>query len=91
MVNNKNMLEALSFTLLSLFLFNLPTSFSGLMLMLLILLSSFTAVLVLHPPDLLSDFFELQRWTVVDESFRIVLVLLPVLHLYISYMIEVIK
>jgi len=58
--------------------------FGGLVL----LLTAFTTILLVYPPDFLAEFFELQPWTPKDAWFRVSLLHLPIVNTILAILIE---
>lgn len=63
--------------------------FAGLLILFVILLTTFTTMLVVHPLPFLADLFEIEPYTSEHGIFRLTILVLPLLHLLLSYAIEV--
>lgn len=62
---------------------------AGLLIFFVILLTTFTTMLLLHPWTFLADIFEIEPYTSEHGIFRLTILVFPLLHLLLSYAIEV--
>lgn len=67
----------------------LSRSFAGALILFVVVLTAFTTALVIHPTVLLANIFEIQPYNDEHKIFRLTILVFPLLHLLLSYAVEV--